>query len=126
MQSAQLELQDIAGDLEQINRKISYDPARIEVLNERISSGFKLMKKLSYLSMNSFPLISKFPAVILPSNLMSLSFRMGMIGYNPVTGLVQVKDKTIHFYDAYKHNTDYDNLKIHFPAADNLPDHKNQ
>ncbi|MBK5279577.1 MAG: hypothetical protein JJE09_12015 [Bacteroidia bacterium] len=37
----------------------------------------------------------------------------GMIGYNPVTGLIQVKDKTLHFFDAYKKVADYDNLKIH-------------
>ena len=37
----------------------------------------------------------------------------GMIGYNPSTGLVRVKDKTVHFFDASKNETDYDNLKIH-------------
>jgi len=37
----------------------------------------------------------------------------GMIGYNPTTSLIQVKDKTLHFFDAHKNTTDYDNLKIH-------------
>ena len=44
---------------------------------------------------------------------MNFLAQKGMIGYNPVTGLVQVKDKTLHFFDAYKNNVDYDNLKIH-------------
>ncbi len=44
---------------------------------------------------------------------MSFLAEKGMIGYNPVTSLIQVKDKTLHFYDAYRNNADYDNLKIH-------------
>ena len=37
----------------------------------------------------------------------------GMIGYNPSTGLVRVKDKTLHVFDANRNEADYDNLKIH-------------
>ena len=44
---------------------------------------------------------------------MNFLAQKGMIGFNPITGLIQVKDKTLHFFDAYKNNTDYDNLKIH-------------
>ena len=44
---------------------------------------------------------------------MNFLAQKGMIGYNPITGLVQVKDKTLHFFDAYKNKSDYDNLKIH-------------
>lgn len=45
MQSLQIELQDIAGEVERINDQVNYDPQRIEAINERISSGYKLLKK---------------------------------------------------------------------------------
>lgn len=45
MQSAQVELQDISADLEQIGHKVIYDPQRIDTLNERLSVGYKLQKK---------------------------------------------------------------------------------
>jgi len=45
LQSAQIELQDIAGELESINDNINHDPKRIERNNERISLGYKLLKK---------------------------------------------------------------------------------
>lgn len=44
---------------------------------------------------------------------MNFLAQKGMIGFNPISGLIQVKDKTLHFFDAYKNNSDYDNLKIH-------------
>jgi DNA repair protein RecN (Recombination protein N) len=43
--SAQIELQDIAGEVESINDAVNYDPRRIEQINERLSIGYKLMKK---------------------------------------------------------------------------------
>jgi DNA repair protein RecN (Recombination protein N) len=45
LQSAQLELQDISGDLNSISDHINYSPEKIEQLNERLSLGYKLMKK---------------------------------------------------------------------------------
>ena len=45
MQSAQIELQDIADEIERINDHVNYDPKQIEQLNERISTGYKLLKK---------------------------------------------------------------------------------
>ena len=45
LQSAQLELQDIAGDLNSISDHINYSPEKIEQLNDRLSLGYKLMKK---------------------------------------------------------------------------------
>jgi DNA repair protein RecN (Recombination protein N) len=45
LQSTQIELQDIAGELERLNDHINHDPARIERISERISTGYKLMKK---------------------------------------------------------------------------------
>lgn len=45
LHSAHIELMDIAGELEQINDHISYDPARIDEMNERISVGYKLLRK---------------------------------------------------------------------------------
>lgn len=45
LQSAQIELQDIASEIDDINEGVNYDPKRIEEINERISSGYKLLKK---------------------------------------------------------------------------------
>ena len=45
MQSVQIELQDIAGEVERVSDHINYDPQRIEEVNERISMGYKLLKK---------------------------------------------------------------------------------
>lgn len=45
LQSTQIELQDIADDIDRISNHINYDPARIEQLNERLSLGYKLQKK---------------------------------------------------------------------------------
>jgi DNA repair protein RecN (Recombination protein N) len=43
--SVQIELKDIAGEIEALNEKVNYDPRKIEQLNERITAGYKLLKK---------------------------------------------------------------------------------
>ncbi len=43
--SAQLEIQDVAEELEGIDDKIIYDADRINTVNERLSAGYKLLKK---------------------------------------------------------------------------------
>ncbi|MFZ1784527.1 MAG: DNA repair protein RecN [Ferruginibacter sp.] len=43
--SAQLELADIADDLEHINNSVNYSAKRIQIVNDRISMGYKLQKK---------------------------------------------------------------------------------
>jgi DNA repair protein RecN (Recombination protein N) len=45
LQSAHVELQDIAGELDHISDHINYSPEKIEQLNERLSLGYKLQKK---------------------------------------------------------------------------------
>ena len=45
--SAQLEIQDVADELEKIDDTIVYDPERINTINERLSEGYKLLKKHS-------------------------------------------------------------------------------
>jgi DNA repair protein RecN (Recombination protein N) len=45
LQSAYLELQDITSEIEQVNDQVQFDGARIEVVNERISTGYRLLKK---------------------------------------------------------------------------------
>jgi len=45
LQSAQLELRDIASEIDQLNDHIQYDTKRIDFITERISSGYKLLKK---------------------------------------------------------------------------------
>ncbi len=45
LQSAQLELQDIADELEHINNSVQYSAERIQLVNDRISLGYKLQKK---------------------------------------------------------------------------------
>jgi DNA repair protein RecN (Recombination protein N) len=45
LQSLQVELQDVADEVERISNHISYDPSKIEQLNDRLSNGYKLQKK---------------------------------------------------------------------------------
>ena len=45
LQSAQIELQDIADELETINDGVQYSAERIQIVSDRISTGYKLMKK---------------------------------------------------------------------------------
>ncbi|MEJ0102792.1 MAG: AAA family ATPase [Bacteroidota bacterium] len=45
MQATQIELKDIADELDSISNHINYKPEIIEQLNERLSLGYKLLKK---------------------------------------------------------------------------------
>ncbi|MBI3882677.1 MAG: DNA repair protein RecN [Sphingobacteriales bacterium] len=45
LQSTQLELQDIADELESINDTVQYSPERIQIVNDKIATGYKLLKK---------------------------------------------------------------------------------
>ena len=45
LQSTQIELQDIAEELDSINDGISFDEKRIESINQRLMEGYKLLKK---------------------------------------------------------------------------------
>ncbi len=45
MQSAQLELQDIADEIDQINQSVHYSADRIQLLNDKIETGYRLLKK---------------------------------------------------------------------------------
>jgi DNA repair protein RecN (Recombination protein N) len=45
LKSAQVELQDIADELAQINNHIHFDEKRIEWISQRLNDGFKLLKK---------------------------------------------------------------------------------
>ena len=38
-------MQDIADELDRVNRHIQFDPQRIEAIHDRISTGYKLLKK---------------------------------------------------------------------------------
>jgi DNA repair protein RecN (Recombination protein N) len=43
--STQIELQDIADELERINDGVQYSAERIQIVNDRIAAGYKLLKK---------------------------------------------------------------------------------
>ncbi len=45
LQSAQIELQDIADEIDIINNSVSYDAEKINALNERVAAGYRLLKK---------------------------------------------------------------------------------
>ncbi len=45
LQSMQIELQDVADEVGRISEHVNYDPEKIEQLNERLSVGYKLLKK---------------------------------------------------------------------------------
>ena len=45
LQSVQLELADIAEGINRVNDSVQYNPERIQLMNEKISVGYKLQKK---------------------------------------------------------------------------------
>lgn len=45
LQSTHIELQDIAGEVDSLNDDIVYDENRINIINDRIAVGYKLLKK---------------------------------------------------------------------------------
>lgn len=45
LQSAQIELLDVSGEIESLNNSINYDAEKIELINERLALGYKLSKK---------------------------------------------------------------------------------
>jgi len=45
IQSTQIELQDIAGEVESLNDQVNFDQQRIDQVNERLSAGYKMLKK---------------------------------------------------------------------------------
>jgi DNA repair protein RecN (Recombination protein N) len=45
LQSSQIEIQDIAGEVDRINDAVNYDEKRIEWINQRLMDGYKLIKK---------------------------------------------------------------------------------
>lgn len=45
LQSTQIELEDIAGEIDSINDTVNFDEKRIEWINQRLMDGYKLLKK---------------------------------------------------------------------------------
>jgi len=45
LQSLQIELQDISDEIDRISDHINYDPEKIEEIDNRLSTGYKLLKK---------------------------------------------------------------------------------
>ena len=59
LQSIQIELQDVADEVGRISDHINYDPEKIEQLNERLSNGYKLLKKHGAQTTNELLLIQQ-------------------------------------------------------------------
>lgn len=59
LHSAQLELDDIADELESINNSVHYDAERILLVSDRISMGYKLQKKHNVTTTNELLAIKK-------------------------------------------------------------------
>jgi DNA repair protein RecN (Recombination protein N) len=45
LESVHIELQDIAEETDRVNNHVSHDPAKVEQINERLSLGYRLLKK---------------------------------------------------------------------------------
>jgi DNA repair protein RecN (Recombination protein N) len=45
LQASQIELQDIAEEIDRVNDSVNYDEKRIEWINQRLNEGYKLLKK---------------------------------------------------------------------------------
>ncbi|MEJ7767873.1 MAG: DNA repair protein RecN [Chitinophagaceae bacterium] len=56
--SAHIELQDLTEEMETLNDRIIFDEARIEQINERLSVGYKLLKKHGVQTTNELLLIT--------------------------------------------------------------------
>jgi DNA repair protein RecN (Recombination protein N) len=52
LHSAQIEVQDIADEVDRISSQVNYDPEKIQQLNDRLSLGYKLQKKHGVQSTN--------------------------------------------------------------------------
>ncbi|MBL0355483.1 MAG: DNA repair protein RecN [Chitinophagaceae bacterium] len=50
IESVQIELDDVAGTVDSINESIQYNPERVQVVNDKISLGYKLLKKHNVLT----------------------------------------------------------------------------
>jgi DNA repair protein RecN (Recombination protein N) len=59
LRSVQIELQDVADEVGRISDHVNYDPEKIEQLNERLSSGYKLLKKHGVQTTNELLLIQQ-------------------------------------------------------------------
>lgn len=59
LKSSQIELQDIADEAERISDSIHFDAARIEIINERLATGYRLLKKHGVLTTNELLSIQK-------------------------------------------------------------------
>ena len=59
LQSVQIELQDVADEVRRISDHVNYDPEKIEQLNERLSVGYKLLKKHAVQTTNELLLIQQ-------------------------------------------------------------------
>lgn len=59
LQSIQIELQDVADEVGRISDHVNYDPEKIEELNERLSNGYKLLKKHGVQTTNELLLIQQ-------------------------------------------------------------------
>lgn len=59
LQSAQIELQDVADEVDSISSHVNYDPEKIQQLNDRLSLGYKLLKKHGVKTTNELLQIQK-------------------------------------------------------------------
>lgn len=50
LHSSQIELQDIADEVDRLNDSVKYDADKINILNERLALGYKLLKKHNVLT----------------------------------------------------------------------------
>ncbi|MEP7108422.1 MAG: DNA repair protein RecN [Ferruginibacter sp.] len=83
LSSAQVELQDIGDELERINEGIQYDPERIQVVNDRISLGYRLLKKHSVNS--TLELLAIKDAI-----------QAKLKGILDINGAIEQKDRAVH------------------------------
>jgi len=59
LQSAQVELQDVAEETDRISSHVNYDPKKIQQIDERLSIGYKLLKKHGVKTTNELLAIQK-------------------------------------------------------------------
>ena len=59
IKSSQIEIADIAEEAERISETIHFDGARVEIINEKLAAGYKLLKKHNVLTTTELLIIQK-------------------------------------------------------------------
>jgi DNA repair protein RecN (Recombination protein N) len=94
LSAAQIELQDIADEVDRLNDKVYYDASKINTINERLALGYRLLKKHGVYSTSEL--------LAIKANLETQLQKINNLSESIAQKEIQVKN---HFVDAEKDAT---------------------